>query len=74
MLLWSFTSQVCNCKNPYRQWNMEVINDITFTCIILHNMIVEDKQSLEEEDIFDDLQEDDIILDMDVSFEDFLST
>ena len=56
------------------QWNMEVINDIMFTCVILHNMIVEDEQGLEDDDIFDDLQEGDIILDRGVSFEDFLST
>ena len=61
-------------KNPCMQWSMEVINDIMFTCVILHNMIVEDEQGLEEDNIFDDLQEDDITLDMGVSFEDFLST
>ena len=59
-------------KNPCMQWSMEVINDIMFTCIILHNMIVEDEQGLEDDDIFDDLQEGDITLERGVSFEDFL--
>ena len=61
-------------KNPCMQWSMEVINDIMFTCIILHNMIVEDEQGLEDDDIVDHLQEGDITLERGVSFEDFLST
>ncbi len=29
--------------NPSRHWNMTVIDDIMITCVILHNMIIEDK-------------------------------
>ena len=40
-------------KNPCRHWELETINDIMMCCIILHNMIIDDKQDLNLEPIFD---------------------
>jgi hypothetical protein len=34
-------------RNSCCPWSMEVINDIMFTCCILHNMIVEDEKDVE---------------------------
>ena len=61
-------------ENPCQQWTMDVMNDILFTWVILHNMIVEDEEGLEKKDIFDDIEEKDIILQKDLSFHDFLAT
>lgn len=41
-------------KNPARMWKVDVLHDIIVSCIILHNMIVEDErdedlEALEEE-------------------------
>ena len=33
-------------KNPMRQWNLESISNIMMACIIMHNMIIEDKCGL----------------------------
>jgi len=44
-------------RNPSRQWSMEVISNIMFTCCILHNMILEDEEGVEGlEDIIGDLE------------------
>ena len=40
-------------KNPVRQWNLEIIDNIMMACIIMHNMIIEDEQGLPLEP-FDD--------------------
>ena len=45
--------------NPSKQWNLEFISDIMFTCYILHNMILEDEASVGGlEDILGDLLDD----------------
>ena len=49
-------------KNPCRLWSMDVINDIMFTCCILHNMIVEDEQDLDLQDIVQDLHDENATL------------
>jgi hypothetical protein len=41
-------------KNPCRQWDLDTIMDIMMCCIILHNMIIEDKQGLDLERLFED--------------------
>jgi hypothetical protein len=33
-------------RNPCRQWSMETIADIMFTCCILHNMILDDEHDV----------------------------
>jgi hypothetical protein len=40
-------------QNPVRQWDMDVICDIMYACIVLHNMIVQDEAGLNLEPIFD---------------------
>ena len=52
---------------------MAMINNIMLTCVILHNMIVEDEYGLEEEDILQDLQGDDVPLQRGLSFGDYLT-
>lgn len=32
--------------NPCRQWDIQCIRDVMFTCYILHNMIIEDEEGL----------------------------
>jgi hypothetical protein len=39
-------------KNPYRQWELDTMNNIILCCIILHNMIIEDEQGQNFEPIF----------------------
>ena len=31
-------------KNPMRQWDLDTISNIMMACIIMHNMIIEDKK------------------------------
>lgn len=38
-------------QNPSRQWNLNTIKDIPMTCVIIHNMIIEDEQDQELEPI-----------------------
>ena len=33
-------------KNPMRKWDLDSILDIMIACIIMHNMIIEDKKGL----------------------------
>jgi hypothetical protein len=40
-------------RNPVRTWGLETIGDIMMSCIILHNMIVQDEQDGDFESIFD---------------------
>jgi hypothetical protein len=40
-------------RNPCRQWDLERMNDIIHSCIIMHNMIIQDENGLELEPFFD---------------------
>jgi hypothetical protein len=40
-------------QNPFRHWNMTVIDDIMVTCVILHNMIIEDESDICLETLFE---------------------
>jgi len=54
---------------------MDVINDIIFTCCILHNMIVKDEQDEPGlEDIVTKLLDNNLPFDKDLSFEDSVSS
>jgi hypothetical protein len=39
--------------NPSRHWNMTIIDDIMVTCVILHNMIIEDESDTCLETLFE---------------------
>lgn len=41
-------------QNPSRLWDKEVVRDIMYACVILHNMIIEDEQDLNLEPCFDE--------------------
>lgn len=61
-------------RNPCRQWSMDVICDIMFTCCMLHNMIVEDEQDETGlEDIVSELLDNNLPFGRDLSFEDLMS-
>ena len=40
-------------KNLIRKWNLDTINDIMLVCIIIHNMIIEEKYKHNLEGYFD---------------------
>jgi hypothetical protein len=40
-------------RNPVWTWGLETIGDIMMSCIILHNMVVQDEQDGDFESIFD---------------------
>ena len=40
-------------QNPIRQWDLKTISDIMLACIIMHNMIVEDKHGLSLEHLYE---------------------
>ena len=40
-------------KNPIRHWDLGTISDIMLACIIMHNMIIENKHGLEVENLYD---------------------
>lgn len=40
-------------KNPVRHWDLDVIDNIMMACIIMHNMIFEDKLGLRLEPFVD---------------------
>ena len=57
-------------QNPSRQWNLDVIQNIMITCVILYNIILDDKEDVEGlEDIIGDLAENNILVDRGLSFE-----
>jgi hypothetical protein len=61
--------------NSCRQWSMEVIKDIIFTCCILHNMIVEDEEDVEGlEDIIPELQGHAMPFQRGLTFDDLLTS
>jgi hypothetical protein len=39
-------------KNPCRQWELDTITNIMIACVIVHNMIIEDKQGHNLEQLF----------------------
>ena len=41
-------------RNPSRMWHKEKISSVMRTCIILHNMIVEDEREIQEEQFTDE--------------------
>ena len=60
-------------QNPSRQWNLDVIQNIMIECVILHNMILEDKEDMEGlENIIGDLAENNIPVDRGLSFEELI--
>jgi hypothetical protein len=38
-------------QNPCKQWDFQTIINIMMTCVILHNMIIEDEQGLDLEEV-----------------------
>jgi hypothetical protein len=40
-------TRVAIIRNPCRMWSMDTILDVMFACCILHNMIVEDENSVQ---------------------------
>ena len=42
-------------RGPSRFWDKETLNDIMTTCVILHNMIIEDERGLDLEFFFDNV-------------------
>ena len=40
--LWVLQARWKIVKNPVKQWDLETISNIMMTCIIIHNMIIED--------------------------------
>ena len=41
-------------RNTCRQWEIEAMTDIIQTCVIMHNMIIQDKSGLDLEPFFDE--------------------
>ena len=44
-------AQFATIQNPYRLWDLTTITSIMMICLILHNIIIEDKNYLDLEDI-----------------------
>ena len=40
-------------KNPWRQWDLDTITDIMVTCVIFHNMIIDNEKDNNLESMFD---------------------
>ncbi len=40
-------------QNPCKLWQMATIYDIMITCVIPHNMIIEDERNINLESLFD---------------------
>ena len=56
-------------QNPCRHWSMNLISNIMFTCCILHNMILGDKEGVEGlDDIIGDLHEGNVPMQRGLSF------
>jgi len=61
-------------RNLCHQWSIDVIDDIKFTCCILHNMIVKnEKDEFGLKDIVTKLLDSNLSFDRDLSFEDLVN-
>ena len=60
-------------RNPCRQWGMQGISDIMFTCCILHNMILDDKNGVQGlENVLGAAFDDNMPIERGLIFEQFL--
>jgi hypothetical protein len=50
-----FQARFAIVRDPRRFWDKETFNDIITTCVILHNMIIEDEMDLNLEFFFDNV-------------------
>jgi hypothetical protein len=46
-------SQFATIQNPSKLWQMDTIYEIMIVCVIMHNMIIEDKRDNNLEPLFD---------------------
>ena len=72
-----FKSRFAIVSGPSRFWSKDVLQDIMTTCIIMHNMIIEDERDLsapiEERLEVPDPEVETIPIDESVQFQEFLS-
>jgi hypothetical protein len=62
-------------RSPCRHLSMDVISNIMFTCCILYNMIIDDKEGVEGlDDIIGELHEGNIPMQRGLSFDEFMAS
>ena len=68
-------AQFAIIKNPYRFWSVDVIQDIMFTCCILHNMILDNERDVEGlEDLIPYLIDAAMSVERGLTFDNFVSS